>query len=968
MRLRFSFRSVLAPSVGVGMVAVALSMQTKVELPVATPEQTVFFETKVRPVLAANCYGCHGQTASSAGLRLDSAAAMAKGSENGRILEPGNPNKSILIRVIKHEGPIKMPMGKKLKPQEIADLVDWVRAGAPWPKESEVAPNKLSAKDRPPLWSLQPIRRPTVPIVKNQSWVRDPIDAFVLSRIEAKKFSPSVEADRRTILKRLTYDLTGLAPTSAEQASFLSDKSTSAYERVVDRLLASPRYGERWARHWLDVARYADTKGYVFVEDRNYPNAYTFRQWVIQSLNQDLPFDQFLIQQLAADLIQPGSEDRSSLAAMGFLTVGRRFLNSVPDIVDDRIDVTTRGMMGFTVACARCHDHKFDPIPTQDYYSLYAVFDSSQESTVAISDKSIRVPWEAYQSEVESTNRERERIIREETKRLRGDQNVSGEVKKTLQALREGDLAMGGALNTLLKSFGATQRDEVRRLEAKLKSLNGNAPARPEFAMAMQEKPNPGDGVVFKRGNPGNRGEVAPRRFLAALTPKGQARESWKNGSGRLELARAIASKENPLTARVIVNRVWMHHFGQGIVRTPSDFGYQGEPPTHPELLDYLAARFMQEGWSLKKLHKWIVMSATYRQSSDASQSVLKSDPENRLFARMNRRRLDLEQMRDSVLQVAGKLDLSAIGGKSVDLWNRPFSNRRSVYGFIERQNLPGLFRTFDFASPDSTNAKRYLTTVPQQALFMMNSPFAIEHSALVASTLPTLTKDEQVKALFQRVLLRNPTPTELANCSKFVSQAQPKSVIDDWSYGQGGVNADGSVEFNPLPVFLQGHYMAGKNMPDSVVGWVQLSALGGHPGNSKRSAAIRRWTSTITGKVNVFGSINHPSELGDGIVAKIISSRKGLLGRWSVRHATVSASIQSIEVQKGDTIDFIVELNESDSYDAFFWSPDIVSVGSNGSWSSRSEFAEPRSGLPPTRLALLAQTLLMSNEFMFID
>jgi hypothetical protein len=250
----------------------------------------------------------------------------------------------------------------------------------------------------------------------------------------------------------------------------------------------------------------------------------------------------------------------------------------------------------------------------------------------------------------------------------------------------------------------------------------------------------------------------------------------------------------------------------------------------------------------------------------------------------------------------------------------------------------------------------------------MMNSPFAIEHSALVASTLPTLTKDEQVKALFQRVLLRNPTPTELANCSKFVSQAQPKSVIDDWSYGQGGVNADGSVEFNPLPVFSQGRYMAGKNMPDSVVGWVQLSALGGHPGNSKKSAAIRRWTSTVTGKVNVFGSINHPSELGDGIVAKVVSSRKGLLGRWSVRHATVSASIQSIEVQKGDTIDFIVELNESDGYDAFFWSPDIVSVGSNGSWSSRSEFAEPRSGLLPTRLALLAQTLLMSNEFMFID
>lgn len=945
------------------MVAVALSVQAPAELPVATSEQSVFFETKIRPVLAANCFGCHGKDSATAGLRLDSAVAVAKGSENGKILVPGDPEKSTLIRVIKHLGPIKMPMGKKLKANEIADLEAWVKAGAFWPKESIG-----SVKEKPPLWSLQPVRTRSVPAVKNKAWVRDPIDSFVLSQIEAKSLSPAIQADRRTILKRLTYDLTGLAPTAKELSEFVGDSSEKAYERVVDRLLASPRYGERWGRHWLDVARYADTKGYVFVEDRNYPNAYTFRRWVIESLNKDLPYDQFLMQQIAADQMLAGSEDRTSLAAMGFLTVGRRFLNSVPDIVDDRIDVTTRGMMGFTVACARCHDHKFDPIPTQDYYSLYGVFDSSQEATVAISDKSIRSPWEKYEGEVDAANRERERIIRAETKRLRTAQDLPEETKKTLQGLREEDLATGSVLNTLVKSFEGSQRDEVRRLDSKLKSLNGSAPTRPEFAMAVQDKPNPRDGVIFKRGNPGNRGEAAPRRFLAALTPKGQSREHWKSGSGRLDLAKAIASKENPLTARVIVNRVWMHHFGQGIVRTPSDFGYQGEPPSHPELLDFLAVRFVNEGWSLKKLHKWIVMSATYRQSSDANPAVLKNDPENRLFARMNRRRLDLEQMRDSVLQVSGKLDLSSIGGKSVDLWNRPFSNQRSVYGFIERQNLPGLFRTFDFASPDSTNAKRYLTTVPQQALFMMNSPFAVEHAGVVAAQLSSAAKEAQVRDLFQKILMRGPNPTELANCLKFISQPEPKAVMDDWSYGRGGVNSEGKVDFYPLEVFSQGRYSAGKNMPDPVVGWVQLNGLGGHTGNSKKNAAIRRWTSTISGKVNLVGQINHPSRGGDGIVAKIVSSRKGLLGQWTVKNGVVSANVQAVEVQKGDTIDFIAELNGTEESDSFAWAPDIISVDAKGSWSARSEFAEPRVVQTPSRLALLAQTLMMSNEFMFID
>jgi hypothetical protein len=965
MRSKFGLRSILPPVLSGGVVALGFSIDLQSQLPDATGDQQIFFETKIRPVLAQNCFSCHGPDSATAGLRLDSSNAVSKGSDNGKVIVPGDPEKSLLIKVIRHQGPIKMPMGKKLKPSEIADIETWVRAGAFWPKESNVPGAK---KEKEPLWSLLPVQNPQPPKVKKSAWVRDPIDSFVLAKLEQKKMSPASESDKKTLLRRVTFDLIGLSPSQSEVDSFIADKSDAAYENVVDRLLASPRYGERWARHWLDVARYADTKGYVFVEDRNYPHAYTFRQWVIEALNQDLPYDQFLMLQLAADRLVGGNEDRKSLAAMGFLTVGRRFLNNVPDIIDDRIDVTTRGMMGFTVACARCHDHKFDPIPTQDYYSLYAVFDSSVESSIAISDKLVREPWEKNQAGIDESNRQLETIIRSETKRLRGEKDLSPEVKKTLQDLRVEELATGTVLKSLLLSFQPEQRTQILKLQNTISNLQKNSPPSPEFAMAMQDKPNARDGVVFKRGHPGNRGEVAPRRFLKALTSKDETREHWNNGSGRLELAKSIASRQNPLTARVIVNRVWMHHFGQGIVRTPSDFGYQGELPTHPELLDHLATRFMNQGWSLKKLHRWIVTSSTYRQSSDATSTNIQTDPENRLIGRMNRRRLDLEQMRDSMLQISEKLDLSQTGGRSVDLWKKPFTNRRAVYGFIERQNLPGIFRTFDFASPDSTNSKRFFTTVPQQALFMMNSPFAVENSIQVSKTLESGSPQDRVIKLFERVYLRRPNQDELAACVKYISQPDPQPLTDDWSYGYGGITTSGKVNFTPLLFFTSGRYSASGSVPDPNVGWVQLTATGGHPGRGENRAVIRRWTSSIDGKINISGELSHPSASGDGVIGKIVSSRKGVVGAWKVQRGKVTTSVMGVTVGKGDTIDFVVECGVDENSDSFAWSPDILSVQPVRSWSARSEFHEPIKTVAPSRLALLAQTLMMSNEFMFID
>ncbi len=542
---------------------------TQAATPKPTPDQSTFFETRIRPVLAENCYSCHGKDTQLAGLRLDSQAALQKGGDSGPCVVPGDPDKSLLITAIRQSGPLKMPKGGKLQPSQVADFEAWVKVGAPWPD--------AAAKPVDALWSLQPVKKPKAPKTKLQGWVRNPIDDFVLAKLEANKMHPAAQADRRTLIRRATYDLTGLPPTPQEVDAFLADKTALAYDKVVDRLLASPRYGERWARHWMDVARYSDTKGYVFNEDRNYPNAYTYRDWLINAFNTDLPYDQFIEQQLAADRmpsVQEG-DDKKPLAALGFLTLGRRFLNQQPDIIDDRIDVTMRGFEGFTVECARCHDHKFDPIPTQDYYSLYAVFASSTEVASPISAKSLRDPWDQYTAKLTASEKEIRELVLAQTKLLRSKTDLPAKAKAALQAVGEGAVPDGDNLKNLMPLFEDAERTRLTGLVAALDQLKKTAPPQPELAMAMTDVPHPSDGVVFKRGNPGAHGEEAPRRFLLALAKPGVEREHWTKDSGRLELAQAIASKANPLTARVFVNRVWQDHFGAGIVRTPSDFGHR---------------------------------------------------------------------------------------------------------------------------------------------------------------------------------------------------------------------------------------------------------------------------------------------------------------------------------------------------------------------------------------------------------
>lgn len=748
-----------------------------------------FFEAKVRPVLAENCYTCHGPEKQKGGLRLDSISAIKKGGESGPAVSSGNPAASLLIKAIRQsDADLKMPPTGKLTDEQIADLTAWVKMGAPWP-ESTSAP--ASASIEKSHWAFQPVRAPEVPQIRNPQFaIRNSVDAFVAARLQSANLMPSAAADRITLIRRATFDLTGLPPTPDEIDAFVSDPSSDAFARLVDRLLASPRYGERWARHWLDVARYADSKGYVFEEERRYPFAYTYRDYVIRAFNDDLPFDRFILEQIAADKLDIG-DDKRPLAAMGYLTLGRRFLNNSHDIIDDRIDVVSRGFLGLSVTCARCHDHKYDPIPIDDYYSLYGVFASSVEpKDLPLIETPERTPA------LDEYNRE---VAKRETdvanyRAKRKDALVSA--SRVLAALPGLDavplraaVALGPnpaeRLSTKKLDAMLSTRDQqkVRELIRKVDEFKATSPNAPRRAMVLTDAPSPMNPHILVRGNPANLGRAVPRQFLAVLS--GTDRKPFKDGSGRLELARAIADPANPLTARVFVNRVWAHHFGVGLVATPSDFGVRSDPPSNPELLDYLADRFVRDGWSVKKLHRLIMLSSTYQQKSDERSDCTKVDPENRLLWKFNRQRLELEALRDSVLAVSGKLD-PTIGGPAVDLLKEPFISRRTIYGFIDRQNLPGMYRTFDFASPDTHAPRRYSTTVPQQALFLMNGRFVMEQVRSLAAR-PDLSSvsspEEKITRLYRLLYGRRPLPNEIDLGLQFLHEVRPgpESKLTPW-------------------------------------------------------------------------------------------------------------------------------------------------------------------------------------------
>jgi hypothetical protein len=598
---------------------------------------------------------------------------------------PGHPEQSLLVKAINYADEPRMPPKGKLSAEAITDLATWIQQGAVWPKtETQVRATpasrefKITPKDQA-FWSFQPIADPLPPPVRHAGWAKGPLDDFVLAKLEANGLTPSQPADKRTLIRRATFDVIGLPPTTEEIDAFLGDASPDAFSKVVDRLLTSPHYGERWARHWLDLARYGEDQAHTF-QARKYANGYRYRDWLIRAFNQDMPYSEFIKEQIAADLlIEPGLQER--LPALGFFALGPVYYGDPKklDQLDDRIDTLTRGFLGLTVACARCHDHKFDPIPTKDYYALAGVFASTEYVEVPVVPQKV-----AEQSKVKQTDADKKK-------------NVSP-VYPVVHALKDG--------------------------------------------------PRPINMKVHVRGSPETLGEETPRHFLSILGGEGKP---FTRGSGRLELAQAIADAKNPLTARVMVNRVWQHHFGKGLVRTTSNFGALGERPTNPELLDSLARRFIETGWSIKALHRQIMLSAAYQQSSRFDARNHERDPDNKLLWRMNRRRLEVEAWRDAILSVANRRD-PTIGGPSAELAS-PDNHRRTLYAFVSRHELNSLLRLFDFPDPNITSGERTVTTVPLQQLFVLNSEFMVRNSRALAARL-TAQPEEDDAARIRRAFL----------------------------------------------------------------------------------------------------------------------------------------------------------------------------------------------------------------------
>ena len=900
-----------------------------------------FFEKQVRPILVQRCYECHSAQSKEpkGGLRLDSRAASIQGGDTGPAVVPGDLKESLLVDAIETNELYEMPPKGKLPAEEIEVLKRWVREGAPWPHEtvaaSEAALETFDLQERAKHWCFQPVKRAEPPAVNNAAWPRTAVDRFILARLEQAGLAPAAEADKRTLLRRVTYDLIGLPPSPEEIDAFLADDSPQAYERVVERLLASPHYGERWARHWLDLVRFSETYGHEF--DRDIPNAFRYRDYVIRALNDDLPYDHFVTEHIAGDLLavpRYNSEGvNQSILATGFYFFGES-THSPVDVrqdeanrIDNQIDVLSRTLLGLTVACARCHDHKFDAITTKDYYALAGFMQSSRYQQAFIEHPASQA--EALQK-LEAIRSERARVASDFAKSIGQSQLVdadkasatklpaalfeftaqafgdwfvtgdafgarpaheesaagllarpaahsgllsaklqgairsptftidkkklfyrvygsSGEVRLIVDGLQliqepiygglkfsptgetprwhaqdvskwvghrayievlddgDGYVALeqvvmaddpppdgkesGGRISDGLRAPQSRDpkfEDAWENFTAKLDELQKRRETIEWTLQAPRRAPAIADGTpenefVFIRGNHRALGDEVPRRFLEVLDGR-----PVTSGSGRLELAQRLTDPANPLVARVMVNRLWKHHFGHGIVRSVDDFGLMGQPPTHPELLDYLASEFVQQGWSIKQMHRLMVLSSAYRMSSSGEPRADEADPENKLVHQMNVRRLEAEPIRDALLAVSGRLDRSMFG-PSVAPHLTPFmlgrgrpehsgpldgDGRRSIYLMVRRNFLSPMFLAFDYPLPAATMGRRSVSNVPAQALVMMNNPLVLEQAKLWAQRVlaqPGQSTAERISRMYVAAFGRPPQPDELSNAIAFL-------------------------------------------------------------------------------------------------------------------------------------------------------------------------------------------------------
>lgn len=1053
-----------------------------------------YYENRIKPILKANCYECHSEQAGKqkGGLLLDRRSGWMQGGDSGPAVVAHRPQDSLLISAVRHEQEDSaMPPKDKLDQKLIGALAHWVKMGAPGPlqdlAESEFSrlgdQAYLSEKSKG-HWAFQPIRKSPAPKVDG---VHHVIDRFIGAKAEEQQLDVAPPTDGRALLRRLTYDLTGLPPTWQEMEAFLASRNPSKVSDVVTELLSRPSFGERWGRYWLDIARYADTREFLAAgADIRYPYAYTFRDYVIRSYNEDKPVNQFIREQIAADLM---GVDTREQAALGLLTVGSKFRNDRSEQINDQIDVITRGIMALTVSCARCHDHKYEAIPTADYYALHAVFNSTREDReppfqpgypCAPADKA------EYDKKLRAANATRsawyEKLASEAMPHFRSQPvayvgrcyDVMMKKYDTRKALTGTKLketvitpysalflaigknetlvedpylrplamignrsgpALKNRLAQLLRAPGPTHPDlwdeltkaprpatgravferwaefvsrlpsddaaylalfdgplrvtplaaeqasqlfgqgrtKRAKLDGVISELKVSHPGAPARAMTVSDKDKPVDGFVLIRGEPGRQGDPVSRRNLTLFG--GEAFDA--KSSGRLEFANIVASDDNPLTARVYVNRVWMYLMGKPLVRSVGDFGLQTEPPEHLDLLNWLAASFIEDGWSTKQLIQRIVTSQTYRQSSVATAKALQSDPDNLYFARANVRRLDFEAMRDSVLAVSGALDRS-LYGRAVEIASPPYSPRRTVYGHIDRANLPSMFATFDFPSPVQSAPSRPETMVPQQALFTMNDPFVMEQAKALTRT-PEFGGlegfDPRLEYLYRQLFQRDATPPERALAQRYMKSAVETRFDTNpgsWQYGYGTPET-----FKPFPHWDAGakSYRFAGSYPHPEVGHLSMSAVGGHPGRGEELCSIRRWRAPYAGPFAIAGMGINPNKNGDGVTFRIVSSRHGLLGEWHSNGSEAQTQIEELTLDAGEVLSFVVSPGATTNADGFRWAPEIrsttmaeaVPVGQRTVWVAQSDFAPPPPP-PMTPWQQLAHALLMTNEFLYLD
>jgi hypothetical protein len=787
------------------------------------PAAVDFFETKIRPVLIDKCYECHSEQAKvdgklKGGLLLDSRQAAQVGGDSGPSVVPKKLDESLIIEAIRYgEDSYQMPPSGKLPDAVIADFEKWISMGAPDPRDAETSSTPRKAIDwdlARQHWSFQPPQKHSAPEVQDGDWIQKPMDSFILKQLEDAGLKQATRAERKTLLRRACFDLTGLPPTIAQLDEFLNDESPEAFASLVDRLLDLTSYGERWARYWLDVARYSEDNTNMGPHNGPYPHAWRYRDWVVQALNDDVPYDEFIVRQLATDFLpETGPDDHAALGFQGLapsyhkeVALAKLVLeNRYADEWEDRVDAIGRGLLGLTLACARCHDHKYDPVTVEDYYSLASIFASCRQTTrPVISEEEIAktqpvrdkvkqleeqiAEWGKQIKELPKEIAELEKKLKEQSEKTtagvespaeefdpdKAQQRVA-EAKKLLEKTKADTAATKTEVAELKKTpgFEVPVANALTEEQVRVEEIT-------KEKMKIVYYPNkPRDLNIFIRGDAGRLGKPVQRGFLQVLSP--EKNEPYSNGSGRLELALAVTNRDNPLTARVIVNRVWMHHFGVGLVDSPSNFGLSGSKPSHPELLDDLAVRFMDNGWSLKWLHREIMLSSTYQQSSvpmpGTADRIKSVDPDNRLLSHFNRRRLDAEAFRDSILAVSGQLDTAA-GGPSGDADKADFK-RRTLYASVSRHKLSDTLQTFDFPDPAIHCARRSNTTTPLQQMFVLNSPFMREQATALAEQ---VNKDvngaveQKVQFAHRLLFARDASVTELAIATRFLPAVLPES------------------------------------------------------------------------------------------------------------------------------------------------------------------------------------------------